>query len=110
EYRWQPKERKRLREADEAMKAVRSSEQTPAEQAAATADAIRGQVPKVPEFKKPEVREQTEAEAERQVGVTAKSKAEAAAALEAESKRRPYVIDFFDEPSGPFFVPEWAAG
>lgn len=110
EYRWQPKERERRRKESEAMQAARSTEQTPAEQAVATADAIQGKVTKIPEFKKPEVRAETEAAAERQVGITAKSKAEAAAALEAEAKRRPYVIDFFDEPTGPFFVPEWAAG
>src|SRR5262249_2174788 len=51
EYRWQPKERERRRKEAEAMQAARSSEQTPAEQAAATADAIQGKVPKIPEFK-----------------------------------------------------------
>jgi hypothetical protein len=107
EYRWQPKERLRLRQADEAMKAERSSEPTPAEKAAATADAIQGKVPKIPEFEKPAVRAEFEAEVNRQVGATSKSKAEAEAALQAEAKRRPYVIDFFDDPAAPFYVPEW---
>jgi hypothetical protein len=105
EYRWQPKERDRLR--NEEIKAERSPEATPAELAAATADAIHGKTPRVPEYERPEVRGEFEAEAKRQAGVTEKSVAEAEAALQAEAKRRPYLIDFFDDPVAAFFVPEW---
>lgn len=105
EYRWQPKERDRIRKAE--IKAERSPEATPAERAAATADAIQGRTPRIPEYERPEVRAEFEAEAKRQAGVTAKSIAEAEAALQAEAKRRPYLIDFFDDPAAAFFVPEW---
>jgi hypothetical protein len=33
--------------------------------------------------------------------------AEAKAALEAEARRRPYLIDFFDDSAAAFFIPEW---
>lgn len=107
EYRWQPNERARLRQEEEAMKAQRSFEPTPAERAAATADAIQGKVPRIPEFEKKAVQAEAEAEIARRVGISAKSKAEAEAALLAEAKRRPYVIDFFDDPTAAFYVPEW---
>jgi hypothetical protein len=105
EYRWQPKERDRMRKAE--IKAERSLEATPAERAAATADAIQGKTPRIPEYEKPDVRAEFEAEVRRQVGVTNKSMADAETALQAEAKRRPYLIDFFDDPVAAFFVPEW---
>ncbi|SRR6266480_370695 len=106
EYRWQPKERDRIRKAE--IKAERSPEASPAERAAATADTVQGKTPRIPEYEKPEVRSEFEAEAKRQAGVTAKSVAEAQAALQAEAKRRPYLIDFFEDPAAAFFVPEWS--
>jgi hypothetical protein len=105
EYRWQPKERDRLRKVD--LKAERSPEATPGERAAATADAIQGKTARIPEDQKAGLRLGLEEEAKRLVGVTAKSMGEARAALEAEAKRRPYLIDFFDDPAAAFFVPEW---
>jgi hypothetical protein len=107
EYRWQPKARKDARNAK--LKTERSDQPTAAETAAATADRVQGTVPKVPEFRKPAVKAQFDAEAQRRVGVTARSLEEAEAAMQREAKFRPYVIDYFDDENGPFYVPEWAA-
>jgi hypothetical protein len=55
-----------------------------------------------------------EAEVERQAEATGKSKDEVRpavlAALNSESKRRKYKIDYYDDPSGPFFEPTWGFG
>ena len=105
EYRWQPLERERIRKASLVVDS--SPEATPAENAAASADAAQGKSPQIPEYEKEDLRKQFEAEAKRQLGVTAQTMAEAQEALEQEAKRRPYKIAFEDVPGGPFFVPEW---
>lgn len=105
EYRWQVKERARIKKA--ALRTERSDEPTPAEKAAMTADAVQGKVVKVPEFEKPKIREKRDAEVTRQVATTARAKAEVEAALEQEAKRRSYLTDYFDDPAAAFFVPEW---
>lgn len=105
EYRWQPKERDRLRKAS--TKPERSLEPTLAERAVAIADAVQGKVATVPDSVRPMVKAEFDAEVQRQTGVTAKSKAETEAAYQAEAKRRPYLVDYFDDALGPFFAPEW---
>jgi Histidine kinase-, DNA gyrase B-, and HSP90-like ATPase len=90
--------------------ATPSNETSPAEAAAAAADSIGGQRPKVPDHAKPAAQESMTHEATKQVGVSAKSIEEAIAAVEAEAKRRPYKIDYFDDPNGPFYEPRWEFG
>jgi hypothetical protein len=85
-------------------------ETTPAEQAAALAGSISGKRPKVPERDQDKVRQQLEDEAQRRVGVTEKTIEEAKQAIEAEAKRRPYKVDYFDDPNGPFYEPAWEHG
>lgn len=89
---------------------VPSEEPTPAEQAAAAVDTIFGRRSRVPEHDLPQVQVEFEKEAQQRVGVTEKSIEDARKALEAEAKRRPYLIDFFDDPSGAFYEPHWEKG
>lgn len=106
EYRWHPKERMRLRM--EEVKAERSEEPSLAEMAAASADRVTGTVPKVPEKVRPAIKANFKAEVERRARVTKRSENEVEEALIKEAKFRPYVVDFFDDPNGPFYFPEWA--
>lgn len=106
----QTKIRKDERERARRAQAERSPEPSAAETAAAAADAMSGQRPAVSERVKPAVREQFEKEAVAKSRVDATSIEAARKALEDEAKRRPYVVDFYDEPRGPFFKPEWRHG
>lgn len=85
-------------------------EPTAAETAAAMAARIRGKPTRVPEDDRPQVDQKTEDEAKRRVGVTSKTVEEARQAIEAEAKRRPYKIEYYDDPNGPFYEPVWGAG
>ena len=87
--------------------AKRSDESTPAENAAAAVDTIVGQKPRVADRSKASVRQKFDAEAKRRAKVDQTSLDQARKALEDEAKKRPYVIDFYDEPRGPFFKPDW---
>jgi hypothetical protein len=102
---WQRDQRKR-----QIPKATPAAETSPAEAAAAAADSIGGMRPRIPEHEKPKAQEAFEGEVKRRVGVTAASVEEAAAAVEAESRRRPYKVDYFDDPNGPFYEPAWELG
>lgn len=103
EIRWQATNREKKPTA------APSPTPTPAEVAAATADSVVGRKPVVPDHEKPRVRENLEKAAQAKVGVTAKSIDEARAALEAEAKRRPYKLDYFEDASAPFYEPVWGA-
>jgi len=105
ENEWQMKQREKKKP-----QATASSETSPAEAAAAAADSIAGQRPKVPDHDKPAAQEGVNEEAKKRVGVSAKSIEEATAAVEAEARRRPYKIDYFDDPNGPFYEPNWELG
>ena len=83
---------------------------TPGESAAARADNVAGQRPRVADRDKAVVREAFEAEAKRRSKVDKVSMDAARKALEDEAKKRPYVVDFFDEARGPFYKPEWRHG
>lgn len=91
-------------------KAERSAEQTAAEAAAAAADSTSGQKPRVSERGKAKAREDFDNEAARRSKVDQTSIDAAGKALADEARRRPYVIDFYDEPRGPFYRPEWLPG
>jgi hypothetical protein len=107
EIRWQTTERERRAKEEKKGKAQRADEPTPGESAAARADTVGGKRTTVPDRDKGRERDKNEEEARRRVGVTAKSVEEARAAIEVEAKKRPYVIDFFEDVHGPFYQPEW---
>jgi hypothetical protein len=78
-----------------------------AERAAYEADVASGTRLRVPPFFLAEARKALEAEAKQRAGAGATSIEDARAALEQESKRRPYRIEYFEAPYGPFFEPRW---
>ena len=86
---------------------VASDTPTPAEEAAGAVPAIVGKRPTVPERLKVGAREKGEEEAKKKAEISAQSLDDTRKALEAERKRRPFKIDFFDDPTGPFYRPEW---
>jgi len=106
----QEKMRREEKQKRESGKAEKSDSPTVAETAAAQADTITGQKPRVAERAKAQVREGLEKEAKQRAKVNQTSVDEARKALEDQVKRRPYVIDFYDEPRGPFYKPEWQSG
>lgn len=110
EQTYQRKTRKEERTKQEAAKAERAAQATAAESAAAAADTMAGKKPHIPERDKAKARENFEAEVDRRSKVDETSKEAARKALEDEAKRRPYVIDFYDEARGPFYKPEWLHG
>lgn len=83
-----------------------SDEPSPAESAAAAADQMTGQKPRVPERAMAEVRQAFEEQAKKQAKVNQTSIDAAKKALEEVAKRRPYIVDFYDEARGPFYRPE----
>lgn len=91
-------------------KAEKAAEPTHAETAAAAADGMSGHKPRVADRVKAEVREKFEEQAAARSKVEASSIEAARKALEEEAKRRPYVIDFYNEPRGPFYKPDWLNG
>ena len=102
----QRKIRKEERDRQKQALAARSEEVTPAESAAAAADAMTGQKPRVPERSAAKAREDLDAAAAEHAKVNKTSIDAAKQALEEAAKRRPYVIDFYDEARGPFYKPE----
>lgn len=102
----QRKIRKEERDRHKQALAEKSEEVTPAESAAAAADSVTGQKPRVPERSAAKAREELNATAAEHAKVNKTSLNAAKQALEEAAKRRPYVIDFYDEPRGPFYKPE----
>jgi hypothetical protein len=86
---------------------VASETPTAGEEAAGAVPLIMGKRPSVPERSKKDARKKSEEEAGKKAGINAQSIDEARKALEAEAKRRPFKIDFFDDPTGPFYKPAW---
>jgi hypothetical protein len=110
EQAFQRKMRRDERERQQSGAAEKSAAPTVAETAAAKADTIAGQKPRVADRAKAKARNDFEAESTRRSKVDDISIEIARKAVEDEAKRRPYVIDFFDEPRGPFYRPDWANG
>lgn len=106
----QRKMRKAEKEKRDAADAARSIVATIAETAAAQADTMTGSKPRVTDRAKVRVREELEQKAKHQAKVTKTSIESARKALEDQAKHRPYVIDFYDEPKGAFYKPEWQTG
>lgn len=110
EQTFQRKMRREERQRQQGGGAEKSPEPTVAETAAAKADTITGQKPRVADRAKIKAREAFEQESTRRSKVDDTSIEQARKAVEDEAKRRPYVVDFFDEPRGPFYRPDWAHG
>lgn len=98
------------RKSLEAAEAAKSDTATTAETAAAQADAIAGTKPKVTDRAKNQVRSELDKAAKKRAKIDKVSIDAARKALEDQAKARPYVIDFYDEPRGPFYKPEWQTG
>ena len=105
ENNWQSKERAKPDPVVET-----PEEPSPAENAAALADRIDGELIQVPEKDKEKVEKATEEEAKKRVGVTEKTLEEAKEAIKKQGQRRGYKIEYFDDPNGAFFEPEWQPG
>lgn len=90
--------------------AEKAAEPTFAETAAAAADGMSGQKPRVADRVKARVREAFEEKADARSRIDASSIEAARKAIEEEAKKRPYVVDFYDEPRGPFYKPDWLNG
>jgi len=110
EQTFQRKMRKEERAKQESTKAEKSVQPSAAETAAAAADVMAGQKPRVAERLKAMVREDLEESVTQRSKVDKSSIDAARKALEDEAKRRPYVIDFYDELRGPFYKPNWLNG
>ena len=106
----QRKMRKAESDKRKAAEAQPANAPTPGESAAARADNVGGQRPRVADRDKAAVRQAFEAEAKQRSKVDKTSIDAARKALEDEARKRPYVVDFFDEGRGPFYKPEWRNG
>lgn len=98
----------------EAAKAARepqaAPEATPAEIAASVVDTVVGKPTPIPEHERPKVQEKFKEAAQKQAEVSGKSLDEAAKAVEAEAKRRPFKIEYFEDQYAPFYRPDWGLG
>jgi hypothetical protein len=104
---WQHKTREEAQRKLRAERAKASDSPSPAEEAAATVPAIIGRKLTIPDRAKPEARRRAEEEAKKQAEATKRPIDEVRKALEEDAERRKIMIDFFDEPNGPFYKPEW---
>jgi hypothetical protein len=110
EQSYQMRMRKEEKEKRRAKEAKKQAAATIAETAAAKADSIAGQKPRVADRAKAKARVDFETAATQRAQIDQTSIDQARKAIEEEAKRRPYVIDFYDEARGPFYKPEWAQG
>jgi hypothetical protein len=106
----QRKIRKDERDRQKQALAEKSEEVTPAESAAAAADSMTGQKPRIPERSAAKARKDFNTAAAEHAKVNQTSIDAARKALDEAAKRRPYVVDFYDEPRGPFYKPERSNG
>jgi hypothetical protein len=107
ENAWQSKTREEEQRKKRAEKDTASDSPTPAEEAAATVPVIVGKKITIPERAKPEARRRAEEEAIRRSEETKTPIEQVRKALDEEAERRRIKVDFFDEPNGPFYKPEW---
>ena len=106
EQAWQRKTRREAMNRERESTAEKSSGPTPAETAAAAADSASGQRARVPERLTIQVREEFEEQVKERANADQISIEAARKLLEEAAKKRPYVIDFYDEHRGPFYYPE----
>jgi hypothetical protein len=85
-------------------------EASPAEVAAQAVDTVVGHQTPVPEHERPAAQDTFKRAAQERAQITGKSLDDAAKAVEEDAQRRRFRIDFFDEPNGPFYKPDWELG
>jgi hypothetical protein len=101
---WQAKNRKKK----VVQQTAAAPEATPAEQAAAGVDTAVGRRAPIPQHARQQAQTDFEAEVQRRAsGVNDKTIDEVRKAYEKEQKQRPYIIDFFDDPAGAFYEPQY---
>lgn len=101
---WQAKNRKKK----VVQQTAAAPEATPAEQAAAGVDTAVGRRAPIPQHARQQAQTDFEAEVQRRAsGVNDKTIDEVRQAYEKEQKQRPYIIDFFDDPAGAFYEPQY---
>lgn len=104
---WQHKTREEEQRKLKTERAKASDAPSPAEEAAAMVPAIIGKKFTIPDRAKQEARRRAEEEAKRQSEETKRPIDEVRKALAEDAERRRIKVDFFDEPNGPFYKPEW---
>jgi len=104
---WQHKTREEEQRKKREEKAKATNSPTPAEEAAATVPVITGKKMTVPDHARPKARKRAEEEDKRKAAETKTPAEEIRKAREREEERRKVKIDYFDDPHGPFMVPEW---
>ncbi|MCC6362158.1 MAG: ATP-binding protein [Bryobacterales bacterium] len=107
ENAWQSKTRQEEQRKQATEKAKAADSPTPAEEAAATVPIITGKKITVPDRAKPAARKRAEELIKRRAEETKLPVEEIRKAREQEEERRRVKIDYFDDPHGPFMVPEW---
>jgi hypothetical protein len=109
ENRWQEKERREKNTAEEADKEESKEGPSPAEQAAADADAASGSQIDIPEERKEEARKNLEKRAKALAKEQDRDLSSVKEAIRKEAERKKYRIEFFDADYGPAWEPEWNA-
>ncbi len=107
ENRWQMDTRSVEEQKRQAAKAKASETQTAAESAVAAVPVITGRRVTVPNRSKQEARENAESEAKKRAAVSDGDLEKIRKDLEEEAKRRPFMVDFADEPNGAFYTALW---
>lgn len=102
ENQWQSTNRKRQRPQPPSPTVA-----SPAEQSASAADVAMGTRPQVPQYRLNQVRADFEQKVQAAAANSAESVEEVRAALERETQRRPYRVEYVDEPHGPVYEPTW---
>lgn len=108
EQNWQAKQRNAAANASRAP--VVSEEPTPAEISAGVVESIVGTNDPVPDHEKPTVQRKFEEAVKERRKLSGEAVRKIEEALIAEAKRRPYLVDYFEDPTAPFYVPEWGPG
>ena len=88
-------------------KPTSSDEPTAGEKASALTDSVTGKGLQVPERDREQTRQKLEDAAKHRSGVTNETIEKAREALRLEAKKRPYKIDYYEDPNGPFYEPDW---
>lgn len=110
-HRLNTKQAKWRKEAAEATRTPEATpEPSPAEVAAQVVDIVVGQPTPVPEHERAPAQATFEKATKERAKASGKTLDEAAKAVEEEAQRRPYRIDYFEDPNGPFYKPEWELG
>jgi hypothetical protein len=107
ENKWQSKTRKQENTAEKAEEEEEDDEPSPAEQAAADADAASGAQVNVPESRKGEARTNLKERARALAKERGGDLSSAEEAVRQQAKRKKYRIEFFEAEYGPAWEPVW---